>query len=253
MKLRFLILALIYTVVVVPAKSQHIDALSTKANELYRNQQYESALGIYDSIMDMGYESAMLFYNMGNVYYKLNEMPQAILYYEKALKLEPKYEKAQQNLAHAKLLTIDRVDEIPEFFLLSTFRRFIYALNGNVWAIISAIMFFVAMSAFLFFFLSSKSGLRRSGFYAGVILILFSAVTLYFACASFKNLTTHDSAVIMQSTVTLKGSPSENSSELYIVHEGTKVQVLDKVDNWYEVRLTDGKKGWVKRDVFELI
>ena len=233
--------------------AQQINELVDDANELYRNQQYQSALNIYDSINSYGYESALLYYNIGNVYYKLNEIPKAILYYEKALKLDPKNEKVNQNLSRARLLTIDRIEEIPEFFLLNSYREFVFAFNSNVWAILSIIFFVSCLVAFLIFFLSSRTGMRRIGFYAGVILLIFSISTLLFANKSYKMFTSHDSAVVIQPTVTLQGSPNENSSELYIIHEGTKVYLLDSIDDWLEVRLSDGKKGWLKSETIELI
>lgn len=234
-------------------KAQQIDEMVENANSLYREQQYQSALTIYDSINSLGYESALLYYNMGNTYYKLKEIPQSILYYEKALKLDPKNEKINQNLSRAKLLTIDRIEEIPEFFLLNSYREFVFLLNSNTWAVISCILFVISLIAFLVFFLSTQTGIRRLGFYLGFVLLLLSAGTLLFANKSYKMFTVHNSAVIMQATVTLKGSPNENSSELYIVHEGTKVFILDSIDEWYEVRLTDGKKGWVRNKSLELI
>ena len=234
-------------------KAQQIDEMVDKANNLYRNQQYQSALAVYDSIKSLGYESALLYYNIGNTYYKLNEIPNAILYYEKALKLDPKNEKANQNLSRARLLTIDRIEEIPEFFLLNSYREFVFAFSSNVWAILSTVFFISCLAAFLIFFLSTGTGIRRVGFYFGIVLLLLSVTTLLFANKSYRMFTTHNSAVVMQSTVTLKGSPSENSSELYIIHEGTKVHLLDSVEDWKEVRLTDGKKGWLKAETIELI
>lgn len=251
MRTRFLIFTLLF--VMIAAKSQNVTDVAEQANRLYKEQKYESALNLYDSIQKMGYESAQLYYNIGNSYYKTKQIPQAILYYEKALKLDPKNEKAERNLTRAKLLTIDRIEEIPEFFLMGSFRKFIYALDSNVWAVISAVLFLIGIAAFLLFFLSAKNALRRSGFYTGIITIVIAVFTLLFARSSYKNIVSHESAIVMQATVTLKGSPSENSAELYIIHEGTKVNLIDSIEEWYEVRLSDGKKGWLKSGVIELI
>lgn len=229
------------------------DELLNKANELYRNQQYESALTYYDSLLSLGHQTGMLYYNVGNTHFKLNNIAKAILYFEKAKLFDPSNEKIDHNLSKAKLMTIDRIEEIPEFFLNKTARNFILLFDSNTWSIASAMLFIFSLLLVLVFFLSKKNSLRRLGFYFSLLFLILSVFTFSFARKAMNHKVNNDAAIIMTPTVTMKGSPSESSSDLFIIHEGTKVFITDKVNDWLEIRLSDGKQGWLHANDIERI
>ena len=215
--------------------------------------EFEKAIHLYDSILTLRYESPELLLNIGNAYYKLRNYPKAILYYEKALLIDPGYEKAKHNLAKAQIYTVDKVNELPEFLLTGWMNQFIMILPSDTWAIISLAAFALCMVLLLFYFLSMKIAIKRTSFYFGVLFLLIALVTFYLSFKSKTLLINYNGAIVMTPTVTVKGSPSSSSTDLFIVHEGTKVYIMDKIDNWTEIKLADGKTGWLQKNDIEPI
>lgn len=229
------------------------DSLFTEGNKAYAENNFSEAIRLYEQVDAEGYESAELYFNLGNAYYKNRRYPKAILNYERALRLDPLNENIQFNLEKARLYNVDQVDVIPEFILKRGIRKLVEIFSSNTWAMISMIGFVLALVMFLVYFLSLKISLKRLGFYTGIVLLLMTVGTFFLAESSKRMLVESGAAIIMTPTVTVKGSPSESSTDLFIIHEGTRVFILDQLDSWYEIKLSDGKQGWLLQSDVEVI
>jgi hypothetical protein len=229
------------------------ELLFNEGNKYYADANYEMAIHEYDSILAVGFESAGLYLNIGNAYYKLRNYPKAILYYEKALLIEPGNEKVKHNLAKAQIYTVDKINEIPEFLITGWMNQLIVVFRSNTWAVISAVSFILALALFLTFFLSMKLSLKRGGFYSGIIFLLISVTTFYLSYKSKSLLIHGNGAIVITPTVTIKGSPSDSGTDLFIIHEGIKVYIMDEIDSWCEIKIADGKTGWLPKNDIALI
>jgi tetratricopeptide (TPR) repeat protein len=230
-----------------------LDLLFKNANNLFAQEKYEEAIKQYTFINDKGFESAELYYNMGNAYYKIRNYPRAILNYEKALIINPEDDNIQHNLAKARMLNIDKIDEIPEFVIRRWVNKLIDVLTSNGWALISLGTFIVSLTFFLVFFFGSRIYLKKYGFYLGFVLIIISVTSFYFSYRSKSMAVKSAGAIVMAPTVTIKSSPQDTGTDLFILHEGTKVFIVGKLDNWFEIKLSDGKQGWLQKSAIEPI
>jgi hypothetical protein len=205
------------------------------------------------SIYDTGLRSATLDYNIGNASFKLNNVPGAILFYERALLLKPGDEDIQYNLQIAKTLVVDKFIEIPELFFVRWYNFISLTLSTNVWAkisIISFILFLAALSAYIY---SKTYRFKVAGFWLAIFL-LFLSVCSFSSSVRNKNLIYHNpKAIIFSPLVNGKSSPDNSGTDLFVIHEGTKVTIEDEVGGWYEIRLSDGNKGWVPSNSIEKI
>lgn len=229
------------------------DSLFVSANKQYAAEKYENAIQLYQTIKTKGVESAELYYNLGNACYKLRQYPRAILNYERALLIDPGNEDVKYNLAKAKMYNIDRIDEIPEFVIKHWTNRVITLLTSNTWAIISLVTFLSSLILLMIYFLSGKISMKKVAFYTGTFLILISLSSFYFSYKGKGLVLRRTGAIIMSPTVTIKSTPSETGVNLFILHEGTKVFIIGHLDSWNEIRLSDGKQGWLQSSDLEAI
>lgn len=247
----FLIIALLITI---PVKSQESkEEKFKKGTELYAAGDYEKALQLWTEVYNTGYRSAELDYNIGNVYFKLKNVPGAILFFERAHLLKPADEDISYNLAIARTLAVDRFNEIPKLFFVKWYDFVSLVFSSDGWAKTSILAFILCLVCLSVYFYSSKYRLKVSGFWFAVLLVVISAFSLAF---SFRNRTlVHNShaAIIFDPQVDGKSSPDASGTNLFVLHEGTKVTTGDKVGDWYEIRLSDGNKGWIPASSFEII
>jgi len=229
------------------------DSVFDIANRSYKNEHYIEAVQLYEEILNQGYESADLYFNLGNAYYKLTNYPKAILQYEKALLHDPRNENIRFNLTKAQIYIVDQIDEIPEFVIKKWWNTAVAWFHSDIWAILSVLSFIAGITGILLFFLTTKISIRRTGFYFGIVLILFSILSFSMASKSRSMLKNSNEAIVMTPTVTIKGSPSSTSTDLFIIHEGTKVFILEEFDEWFEIKLSDGKQGWLLKSDIEPI
>ncbi len=227
------------------AKTDAPDSLITRANLYYANGMYENAAKLYQQVADSGYAAAELFYNLGNAYFKVHDIPHAILYYERAHLLDPGNEDISYNLDLARTYVTDKTDVLPEFFLVAWYHWFLERLPADGWAVLSMITFFLGLVLLTLYVFSQKKGLKKTGFTTGMVMLFFAALSFLFAWQSKHILTAHDHAIVMSPAVTVKSSPGEEGTDLFVIHEGLKVAVEDSVDHWTEIRLQDGSKGWL--------
>ena len=224
-----------------------------KGVEYYTNGDFSQALETWLSLYNTGYRSPALAYNIGNAYFKLNNIPGAMLFYERALLLKPGDEDIRYNLAIARAQTIDRFEEIPELFFVKWFDFLSLVNSANRWAgisIASFILFLLMLSLYIY---SSKYRQKVIGFWTAILLFLISISSLTFSLRNKTLVHESNKAIIFSPSVSGKSSPDISGTDLFLIHEGTKVSIVDMVGEWYEIRLSDGNKGWVPVSSLEII
>lgn len=224
-----------------------------QANAAYNNGDYASALKQYEAIQAEGLHSAALYYNMANAYFKMDELAEAILYYNRALRLAPADEDIRHNLEYAEQMTRDSIEEIPEFILTTWVRAVRGALSSTAWCILSLVLLVVSLSMMLVYLLAQRLSLRKTGFYVMVVAGVLFILTTIFAWSEGRMDVEHREAVIMNSAVSIKSSPDRAATELFVLHEGTKVVIGETISGWAEVRIADGRKGWIEESRIERI
>ena len=206
---------------------------------------YKEALQIWTDIYNTGYRSANLDYNIGNAYFKLNNIPSAILFYERAYLLKPADENINYNLQIARTLIVDRFQEIPELFFIKWYNFVSLFLSINSWAKISITSFILFLLLLSLYIYSSRYRHKVIGFWLGVFFIVLSLTSLAFTIRNKSLVYDSHKAIISSPMVNGKSSPDKSGNDIFVLHEGTKVTVEDEVGEWSEIRLSDGNKGWV--------
>ncbi len=230
------------------ASSQEVVKLFAEANTFYKEADYNRAIGLYLGIEEQGFESDDLFFNLGNSYYKLNKVAPSIYYYEKALKINPRHEDALFNLSFAKRMTIDVIEELPKSFLQRFSENVIQKLPFDTWAIIAVTASFLASLLFLLYHFSSSSKKKLFYFNTTILSVFILGVSVFFAFNNFDTVQKNRIAIIFVPKTEIKNAPTDSSDEIFELHEGTKVLILDELDNWKKIKLADGKIGWIKDD-----
>lgn len=233
--------------------SNEPEALWNAANAAYNAGEWDKALTNYMIIEERDLASAPLYYNMANTYFKKGDVARAILYYNRALRLAPADEDIRHNLEYAEQSTRDIIEEIPEFFLSSWLRGVRNMMSGNAWTILSLVVLVLAVMAALMFLLAQPLRARKAGFYMMVVCGVLFVATSAFAASSRREMVARNKAVIMSSSVSIKSSPDRAATELFVLHEGTTVSVGEKIEGWVEIRIADGRKGWIEESRIERI
>jgi tetratricopeptide (TPR) repeat protein len=223
------------------------------ANEAYQRADYSGAESLYRGIIDSGKHSAKLYFNLANTLFKQEKLGEAILYYNKALRLAPADEDIRHNLEYAEQMTRDSIEEIPEFILTTWVRAVRGALSSTVWCVLSLVLLVVSLSMMLVYLLAQRLSLRKTGFYVMVVAGVLFILTTIFAWSEGRMDVEHREAVIMNSAVSIKSSPDRAATELFVLHEGTKVVIGETISGWAEVRIADGRKGWIEESRIERI
>lgn len=232
----------------------YVDSLWNVANVAYSEGRWSDAVDGYERIVGMGLESASLYCNTGDAFFKEGNIPMAILYYERALKVDPSYSDAEFNLNLLNQMIQDRIDPVPEFILKAWARDLCYAMDSDSWAICFLVLLSLTLAMILLYILAPTSGGRRAGFLIGIVTLLLAAASLSFSLWQKKDYNRADDAIIMRPVTSVKSSPSaESSMDLFILHEGTKVKILDSVGSWNNIELADGRQGWLDSSDMEII
>lgn len=227
------------------SRAQKPEELLTQANSLYNENAYDSALTVYKSIIDKGYSSAALYYNLGNTYYKLKNYPLAIYYYEKSLKLEPNNDDTKHNIEIAQLFLTDKIEAVPELFIKTWWNKLSNTFTVNTWAVITLVLSGILLISVFFYITAKTRGLKKSMFFAGLIMIIFTAISFCITTKKYNYIRTNNEGIIIAPTITIKSSPSQSSVDLFVLHEGAKVKILDKTDSWEKIRIANGSIGWL--------
>ena len=228
--------------------AQTVEELFTKANKAYKEAKYNEAIEFYEKIEQKGKISSELYFNLGNCYYKLNKVAPTIYNYEQALQLNPLNKDAANNLVFAKRLTLDVIEELPKSFFQKLNQNYLQKLSYNQWAVVVVVFSFLASLFFLLFYFSIISARKKVYFITSFISFLFLIATLIITYNQYHFSKKNIQAIIFAEKVEVKNAPTLNSEDVFTLHEGTKVKVLDGVDNWKKIKLTDGKVGWIEKN-----
>ncbi|MDR0742904.1 MAG: tetratricopeptide repeat protein [Tannerella sp.] len=240
----FLLLCGIY--VYVSAQEADLKAAETA----YASEQYDRAAELYESVLKNYGDSYELYYNLGNSYYKTGKIAQAILYYERALLIKPGDDDIRFNLEMAKQQTVDKIEPLQEFFLKSWFRSVQNLIGVDSWATIGVFCFVLLICCLVLFFFSKWMRLKKIGFYLGIVLFIVVVFANVFAYNQKEERVNRNGAIVFSPTVTVKSSPDNSGTDLFVLHEGTKVFIRNTVGDWNEVVLEDGNVGWInKKDI----
>lgn len=235
-------------------QAKDLDSLWTAGVQAYTDGKFSDASAAWTSIEESGQKSAKLYYNLGNAWFKQGNYPKAILNYERALRLDPSYSDARYNLEFTSNFVQDKIEPVPEFILKSVARKVCYVMGSNAWAVIFLVLLAATLVMGLLFLLGSSVGKRRAGFYCGIVLLLLSAGALSFSIWQKSDSVKTDTAIVMSPVSSVKSSPSSGSSkDLFVIHEGTKVTILDEVGSWKNIALADGRQGWITSNELEVI
>jgi tetratricopeptide (TPR) repeat protein len=213
----------------------------------YNSGKYKDAVRTYEKVLGQGFESPMLYFNLGNAYYKDGNTIYAILNFERAKKLAPNDEDINYNLDLTKKKIVDNIVSLPQPGFLAWWKQLISLKSADQWGIHSLVAFFLFLVLFGVFLFSGTARIKRITFWISIAAFFYSGLTLSFGNDLREKMLKHNSAVISERSVRVKGSPSETGTELFIIHEGLTVQLTDQLGDWVEIRLPDGNKGWVKQ------
>lgn len=228
------------------AKADQSGIMLDSANAAYSKGDYSKAIELYEGIANKGLESSELYFNIGNAYFKSNNIALAILYYERAKKLNPSDEDITVNLKLANQKVEDKIEAAPQLFLTQWKNGIVDLMSEKAWSIFCIILLAIALILFSIFITSGNRSFKQAGFFGGMVLIISAFVTLFIAQQKYTQTKYNSDAIITSASVTVMGSPSEKGTKLFILHEGIKVNVTQENDGWSEIKIANGNVGWVK-------
>ena len=226
-----------------------LEALFLEANEAFDQGDYPTAIALYDSVYAQGYESITLYYNMGNAYFKNGELAQAIRNYERVIKFDPDHEDALYNLRLANLRVVDNIEPVPDLLFSRWGKELLNSRSSSQWAIISIITLWLSLLAVGLLLYNPSPMIKRISFFASIIFLLMaiSSVSMGLRRLGFEK--NSKAAIIYTPNAYVKSGPSNEGTDLFILHEGVKVSILEESADWLRIKLVDGKVGWVPENV----
>jgi tetratricopeptide (TPR) repeat protein len=228
------------------------DSLWQKANALYAGGKFAEAAEVYAQLEESGAVNDALFYNAGNAFYKLGETAKAILRYERALKIDARNEDALYNLALANEQIVDKIEPVPQFFLVTWIQTFRNMLSMDAWAILGVALLLVAL-ALMLLAMSGAPQRRKLSFALAIVLLCLSLTATYVAFRQEQDFFRHKEAIVLVPVTSVKASPDGGGLDLFVLHEGTKVAVLETIGSWKKIKTADGNQGWLPVSAIELI
>ena len=230
--------------------SQQPAELYKTASQQYKAGQFDQAAADYEKILNQGYRSADVYYNLGNCYYKLKTLNKAIVNYERALKLAPQDEDIQHNLTIANAHVVDKIVPVPTLAILNAWNSFVSIKSSNSWAWLAIGFIWLAL---IFFAIYLFVGIRTVSLSLGSLFLIASVIFIVFAVKQSNKEQQADAAILMVTNQYVKSAPDANGNDQFMLHEGVKFQILDRVGEWSKIRLADGKVGWIERSAYEKI
>lgn len=234
-------------------KGVDTDALWERGNRLYSAGDWNGAVATYDSIVNAGWESAPLYYNLGSAYFKAGKKGEAILNYYRAKRLAPADGDIEYNLAYVESFVKDKIEMVPEFVLSRWIRSMSQLIGADAWGVVSLVMLGVTLIALGFYLLGLRRGIRKTGFVVTLVAAVGLLLSLLFGGEARRELVSDNEAVVLSTAAAVKAAPEKSSKDLFILHEGTKVEVLDTFGEWSEIRIADGNEGWIRTLSIEII
>jgi len=224
-----------------------------KGNVFYKNQNYAAALSIYDSLLKAGFRSAALEYNAGSAFYRTGQIAKSILHYERAALLKPNDPDTEHNLKMAYLSTVDKIDPEPVLFYQQWWRDFAYGGTLEAKSKWTAILLWLSLGFWAAYLFLSKIAIRKWSFYACCFTLIFGLLGWALTEHHSNHMHENKGAIIMTDAAYVKGAPTKDGANLFMLHSGTKVTVVDELDAWKKIRLANGNEGWIEKGEIEEI
>jgi tetratricopeptide (TPR) repeat protein len=235
------------------AEAPAFEQAFVRANDTYKNADYKRAAQMYEQLASTGAEAVEVYFNLGNCYYKLGNIAAAILNYERAQRLAPLDDDVEFNLSLAQSRIADRIDPAPQFFVIKWWHTFVGLATAGSWSIAGTVFVWCAVLCAAVFFIALLPGLRKTMFVSSIVLFVLTGFMLTFAYQQNKAATGNENAVVFASSVSVKSEPQESSKDLFVLHEGTKVDVLEADGEWRKIHIADGSVGWLRSNTIEII
>lgn len=229
------------------------EAIFNKATEAYNNGDYQTAIDSYSNILENGQHSAELYFNLGNAYYRLNQIAPSIYNYEKALLLSPNDSEIKNNLSFAQNMTLDAIETLPETVLAKIYKTITGIMTFDQWsytAVLFMILFVLLYIAFYYFNYATK---KRIAFITSFACLFVSIIAVVFAFIQYNDFISDQPAIVFDSEVRIKAEPNKRSEQIFILHEGTKVSVLEELNEWKKIKIVDGKTGWIPSEGIKVL
>jgi tetratricopeptide (TPR) repeat protein len=252
MKKQLIILFLLLGILVSYANSTN-NFLLTKANQEYDKGLFNEAIQTYLQIIENNVESSQVYYNLGNAYFKTKNLTSAILYYERAKKLNPNDEDILYNLRVANSRIVDKIESVPQMFFKRWRNQFYNAFSVNNWTKVAIVLFVLTLLFSAIYLLAQSRHIKKLFFIFGIIFMLLSISSYFVSYQKYYYSINHKEAILFEPTITVKSSPNQNSVDLFVIHEGTKLYVLDQVGDWIEIRIANGSIGWLQKKLVKYI
>jgi tetratricopeptide (TPR) repeat protein len=223
------------------------------ANNYYNEGEFELAIENYESIINNGKHSAEVYFNLGNAYYKSNNIPSSIYYYEKALKLKPGDTDIINNLGFAQNMTIDEIATTPQVGFNRIYSNLVNTFSFDDWSKIAvgAVVAFVIL--FLMYYFSVNTNFKRITFVSSFIVVVLAVFSLFMAFQKQNFDSSFNEAIIFAKAIDIKSEPNSDSSNLFRLHEGTKVKIIDNLSGWSHIEIADGQKGWIPSEIIKVL
>jgi len=229
------------------------DALFNRATGAYNDGKYQAAVDNYLEILDNGKHSAELYYNLGNAYYKLNQIAPSIYYYEKALLLKPNDPEIKNNLSYAQNMTLDAIDTMPETGFARIYNSFLDVLSFDQWGYVAVVFMILFVLLYIGFYYFRYSSRKRLAFILSTVCLFLSMASVVFAYMEYEAFQADRPAIVFAEQASVKSEPNRISQEAFALHEGTKVNVLDELNDWKKIRIADGTIGWIPSEDIRLV
>ncbi|NCC99290.1 MAG: tetratricopeptide repeat protein [Bacteroidia bacterium] len=245
---------ILYIVSLVLTMSLPISAQNMKsANDAYAAGNYEEAIQIYENVTKSGYESSTLYFNLGNAYYRTGKLAPSILNYERALRLDADNVDAQHNLEFVRQKTVDKIEPFATIFFVKWIEEFRNIADSNEWAYTGIIFLIILIISLFLYIFGRRIWIKKTGFGLAIATLCFTVVSLVFSYQQKKALEDNSTAIVFVPTVTIKSSPDNSGTDLFVLHEGTKLTIKSILGDWSEITTEDGNTGWILSKSIEKI
>lgn len=227
--------------------------LFDQANKTYRSGDYTKAVELYKQVLKEGYHSSSLYYNLGNSYYKQEDYAQAILNYERARKMNPQDDDILFNLKMANLNTVDKIEPVPQLFYEQWWSNFVNTTDADGWAKLAVMLLWIAVVLAVFYLFARSIAMRKIGFLSSAFALFTFLFLLFVSHIANKQLNDNHAAIIINASAYIKSSPDDKSTNLFMLHGGTRIEILDQLQSWKKIRIANGNVGWVSKEDVEVI
>lgn len=233
--------------------SQNSQTQFQEANNLYQSKRFGKAIDIYEAILAQGERSAELCFNLGNAYFRSGSLGKAILNFERALIQNPNMEDARYNLEVANKNQKDELETLEPFFLKQWWQKTRSLFSEAVWTTLGLLFLWSGIGGLIMWLFGTERTQKKKGFFAGLVLVLLSILPFSLASSRAQFDAHTNRAILISSSISLKSGPDQASTEIITIHEGLKLELLDKIGEWHKVKLSNGEQGWLPEGVFEEI